>query len=98
MTAHKPATPLTWENFPDDAQENPYWHKFRISAGSAGVMEGAAHNRHGQGAQNAAYIAHAANAYPRLVAELKAACVWLPEDHSMQERITALLRELGEAE
>lgn len=97
MTNIKPARPLPWELVKESAQENPFWHKANLFAGSAGVSEMAFHNRHGQGAQNAAYIAHAANAYPRLVAVLRK-CAELA-DHGPfigADEAKTLLRELGE--
>lgn len=46
--------------------------------------------------QNARYIAHAANAYPKLVAALKEAIALTPPDSAFLESRVALLRELGE--
>lgn len=51
----------TWEYLaePNSEQGNPYWHKFRVYCGSAGIMEGAAHNAHGQGPKHARLLAAA---------------------------------------
>jgi hypothetical protein len=46
--------------------------------------------------QDAAYIAHAANAYPKLVEALREACFQFTDRVKMMERHRALLRELGE--
>ena len=54
--------------------------------------------------QDAAYIVHAANAYPKLIEALRVSLrvSSLPFDHADKranpERLRALLRELGEAE
>lgn len=42
------------------------------------------------------YIAHAANAYPRLVAELKRLCTEIPAQLGAPPMRNNLLRELGE--
>lgn len=47
--------------------------------------------------QNADYIAHACNAYPRLVAELQRLCVAIPKQLGSNKPMSnALLHELGE--
>lgn len=48
--------------------------------------------------ENAAYIVHACNAYPRLVAELKRLCVEIPAQMGGKPVSNALLRDLGELE
>ena len=57
-----------------------------------------------QDSEDAAYIVHAANAYPKLIEALRVSLrvSSLPFDHADKranpERLRALLRELGEAE
>lgn len=61
---HKPATPLPWETSTNQHQQ---WD---VCAADAGDMVADLMGCDGQ-EQNAAYIAHAANAYPRLVVALQ---------------------------
>lgn len=98
---HKPATALPWEFRPDATEANPYWRGASMWSGGACVVRMDFTNAHGQGAQNAAYIAHAANAYPRLVAALRAATARLQQETdgdawTLHQQGAALLRELGE--
>jgi hypothetical protein len=83
-----PGTPLPWRVSPAKASEvqqaSGVW-----SIGTMGT----------DGAANAAYIAHCANAYPRLVEALKEAKADLAESDALQAayfNADALLRELGE--
>lgn len=46
--------------------------------------------------EDLAYIIHAANAYPRLVAELRRLCVEIPAQLGAPPMKNALLREIGE--
>ena len=86
----QPATPLPWHQpsrySPEDGCDIP-----------CGAIEGANGESVAVGtyaqlpthcAQNAAYIAHSANAYPRLVEMLRTFRHW--------EEVAALLREIGE--
>ena len=82
MTAkHSPATPLPW--------------KYRVTAvggAFAGPAEISKHRSAGCG-QDAAYLTHAGNAYPRLVETLRE--IADGRDLEMSEA-RALMRELGE--
>ncbi len=95
MTAHKPATPLPWAAQPIGvAGKN---NDIPISSIEPNVTD-ATH------AQDAAYIAHACNAYPRLVEALRQALDFIADrsddlDEGEQHAVgsaDALLRELGE--
>ncbi len=86
---HQPATPLPWRVSSDA--------KLRIlgalHTGSRTIREQAGT---GQCVNDAIYIAHAANAYPKLVAALNLAYSRL-DDKAAREEIGALLNGLGEA-
>lgn len=96
MTKHTPATPLPWRRAPQSRGAH------RLLAGDKLVGEASHYN---EGAyENAAYIAHTANAYPRLVEALRGMVdvadtlggnapeiLWRQAEASR-----ALLRELGE--
>ena len=72
MTKHAPATPLPWTFRPDDAETNPYWRGASIwTATGACIARLELPNAQGGGAQNGAYMFHAANAYPKLVEALR---------------------------
>jgi hypothetical protein len=58
------------------------------------LVSGAPSNKEAIG--DAAYIAHSANAYPRLVEALKEAIATTTPDSAFLESRVALLRELGE--
>lgn len=87
---HEPATALPWKAA----------SAFVNNAPNVGVVTtgkwGAANVAQCSEQKNADYIAHAANAYPRLVAALRACLdareTWTAEEHAAY----GLLRELGE--
>ena len=93
MTANKPATPLPWSISPDGRK----WiycdaTKDHIFLGNAVTKTDGEDEI---AIPNAAYLVHAANAYPKLITALKRA--------TMDETVDVggclkLLRELGEAE
>ena len=67
MTAQKPATALPWELSDQIASDGDRWIKGGDDVGTTVArIEG----------DDAAYIAHAANAYPALVAALRCAVEW----------------------
>ena len=90
-TKHTPATPLPWRVSP----ARPAEVQQQSGTYSIGLMGM-------DGAANAAYIAHAANAYPRLVDALRgliALDVVLGREFYDRQTVAdarALLRELGE--
>ena len=77
---HTPATPLPWIV------------NLRRHVVTADASQDAAHCKGSNGVEDAAYIAHAANAYPRLVEALRKVAIGKP----YAERSADLLRELGE--
>jgi len=89
---HAPATPLPWANQPGDDSSHGVlsnWRgePFEVAANAAPT--------------DAAYIAHAANAYPRLVEALREASVSINSkvvgyERERMNRWISLLRELGE--
>lgn len=96
MTKHAPATPLPWKDGPvfqtdhrgiffDDTSKPGKWQR-RVDSDSLqrGLYE----------PDDAAYIAHAANAYPRLVEALR----MIMRDAGNRDvgQVSDLLRELGE--
>lgn len=95
----KPVTALPFTLQADSPQENQYWHNADIRSEGRGVARCSFHNAQEQGKRNAAYLVHAANAYPQLVKLLNE---WRAEpDSTRADAIllagsTALLRELGE--
>ena len=95
LLSKRPATPLPWT--------------FRESGPTAYGVLGSVHIPRERSAKHntrddAAYIVHAANSYPRLVEALDAILNLdaKPMDHSLKEKIVldarALLRSLGESE
>jgi hypothetical protein len=84
----KPATALPWRA-----------HNLSIGAGAQGPYNYPLGPDAETAAQNADYIAHAANAYPQLVAALRE---WLPadksEDGTQDAAMRALLASLGESQ
>ena len=109
----KPATRLPWLHVVSKSPANPYWRDSSLWAGEGRVVDMSCPNALAQGDANAAYIAHAANAYPRLVAALRdtlralevehqaalARDAILPADTEQRiEAARALLRELGEVQ
>ena len=65
MTKHTPATPLPWKVGPPSTTTNAVAGQRGIWSGKRGVAD-----VYGYPA-NAAYLAHAANAYPKLVEALR---------------------------
>ena len=96
---HTPATPLPWAQNQVDPRcimgkrnDRPDVEWSQVAASQPRQ----AMHAH-EAIADAAYIAHAANAYPRLVAELKRLCVEIPRMlGSNQTMKNDLLRELGE--
>jgi hypothetical protein len=100
---HTPATPLPW--FCDGANGGRDDMTLGISSGGYGVNNVVVWIGDGDEQEgipldlDAHYIAHAANAYPKLVEALKEAKSDLAESASLQAayfNADALLRELGE--
>ena len=101
MTAkHKPATALPWETAVN-GEEPPQWD---VCAANGGDMVADLMNMPDTGEQDAAYIVHAANAYPRLVEALRnlkeqVECMNAQQAFGRDyDEARALLRELGEAD
>src|SRR3990167_6932700 len=104
MTKHTPATPLPWAAMPapergfnDRASvHSPHFDRPGVVSGQGSIGEicGGDAGRDGS-TQNAAYISHAANAYPKLVAALSLLVNPLAPRHAVSDA-AALLRELGE--
>ena len=91
-------TPGPWEYRPEPEQPNPYWHQFKVSFGSAGIMEGASHDRHGQGAHNARLIAAAPDllaALEEIIAEAEGG--WLRQSLIAKRARAAIAKAKGEA-
>ena len=102
---HIPATPLPWEALGEMVNcggDHP-----RIIAAT---FDGSAGNKQ-RDQQNASYAAHAANAYPRLIAALRATCQAIEASEGYEQERTGeydampepsrdaaetLLRDLGE--
>jgi hypothetical protein len=102
MSAQKPATPLPWRHF---LQGDSTRFLVAEQRSPNGRIAAQVPQQLGDGARNdAAYIAHAANAYPRLVEALRAleqACYVYGQgsqvpDLPVLKQAGALLRELGE--
>jgi hypothetical protein len=88
----RPATPLPWNAWVEEEGEGPEFENHNISGyGDAFICELGSD----EPKVDAAYIAHACNAYPKLVAELEMAFSRLA-DKAAREEIAALLLELGE--
>lgn len=86
----KPATSLPWS-----AGKYNQWVQ-----SNDGELVASVETEHNHGPENAAYIAHAANAYPKLVEALKniAANEWDANGATATGKsVRALLREVGEA-
>ena len=115
MTKHQPATPLPWLHNDTTRRPLPLHYYARICGEEGRDAETIAvvpcHDMSDtSAAEDAAYIAHAANAYPKLVQALKGAlniyalqalrdCAdpkMLEGWRKNQESVKALLRELGE--
>ena len=103
MTATKPATPLPWES--GMVETEPHCVAFYLitqatNIGGWNVAQTLSNKE--RDAKDAAYIAHAANAYPRLVEALRdalSALVCEGHHEGVSRPVTdgrALLRELGE--
>lgn len=93
MTKHNPVTPLPWKSFehsvfgPDakqghDSDESSFRDRVSITSTPA----------------DAGYIAHCANAYPKLVEALAAMRDTFMTGDECRERAITLLRELREEE
>lgn len=84
MTANKPATPLPWRT-----------NQVAKALGGGAILMLPEVTLAGQ---NAAYIAHACNAYPKLVQALREClgAISNRECPTTHERSSTLLRELGE--
>jgi hypothetical protein len=98
MTKHTPATPLPWKPWTKRIHHEIYAANDQIVA-QVRQCEGPNGSTH----QDAAYIAHAANAYPKLVAALRLAANGLDttgqttkQSNDARNHARALLRELGE--
>lgn len=93
---HTPSTQLPWEWLPDDGQfiATPEPERKIIAEVPCQGCE----------AQDGAYVVHAANAYPKMVEALRIALLaWekpnpthTPAYRKKYERLTGLLRDLGE--
>lgn len=79
---NKPATPLPWKSVQADQDSFSTFWVLDEEREDADIDD-----------QNAAYLAHAANAYPDLVAALRNVAIGKP----YAKRAADLLRELGEA-
>jgi hypothetical protein len=98
-TKHKPATALPWQ------KESPM-QGIRGGEGSQHIYTAHASGNYKTREQDAAYIVHAANAYPKLVEALrhaiKEADGYCDDEHghpaNTLDAERALLRELGESE
>lgn len=104
-TKHKPATPLPWKKSLGMPCRHPYY-LIRTDEETHAMRSVAKVDIAARGGSDidAAYIAHAANAYPKLVEALRA--IVSPDEDGFTilssgnrdaRRITALLRELGES-
>jgi hypothetical protein len=100
MSKHQPATPLPWWHF------QPYGDMpgiFHIATENNRTALGEVCSLYGQQTNaDAAYIAHAANAYPKLVEALQSALSASKGDWqkgmSWDRAASKLLRDLGELE
>ncbi len=95
MTKHTPATPLPWETLPAARSNLVHVETSTDHAPVCSLPKARA--------DDAAYIAHAANAYPKLVEALRDAANGLdttgqttPQSNAARNNARALLRELGE--
>lgn len=87
----KPATPLPWKVSGLGYVSGGNVVLARTEAAPAQYQQ-----RIDLGMEDATYLVHAANAYPRLVNELKRLCVEIPAQLGAPPMKNALLRELGE--
>ncbi len=96
----KPATPLPWKADRDAVKDSGNNRVCRLSVEAVAFSEGGKR-------QNAAYIVHAANAYPQLVDALRyiargySGYLGNSEGHSgahCADKASEVLRSLGEAE
>jgi hypothetical protein len=93
----KPATPLPWGTERHPSQDYSF-----VTSRSAHWVASTANQRESQ--QDATYIAHACNAYPRLVETVRKTIRFLGADEfaidreqrKVLDQARALLRELGE--
>ena len=94
-TKHKPATPLPWTLVSWDANKRTKIVEFAFRGDYPVNLRGLST---GPEQRDAAYIAHAANAYPKLVEALRicAALVHSDGEPVCGQKVRALLRELGE--
>jgi hypothetical protein len=99
MTKHTPATPLPWATR-KPAKANIY----TLTDNTAAIAMATHHHGTQKQFENAAYIAHACNSYPRLVEALREHIAYLGKDvpsydcgkRRSYDAARALLRELGE--
>lgn len=92
MSTHKPATPLPWRHV-------EFGNFARGEHGAALRQENGEplkHGHNGMAVADAAYIAHVANAYPRLIEALKDCIATTDPDSPFFAGRVALLREMGE--
>jgi len=98
MTNHKPAesTPLPW----DGGDLAIYTNDGEICIASVDPASFAEQQGWDIQEQNARYLTHAANAYPKLVELVREArnLAYTSEHNTRVARLDAILRELGEAE
>lgn len=88
---HQPATPLPWRDLQGKVQDaRGYATELPLQNPTLAVC--VTENQH----QDSAYIAHTANAYPKLIEALRDAIATTPPNSSFLESRIALLRELGE--
>lgn len=92
---HAPATPLPWKS-EDDGRFLLVFHGEQKPVGAFFPVLDYNEAIHPDSRADYEYIAHAANAYPKLVAALDLAYAKL-DDKGAREEIGALLHELGEA-
>ena len=92
-TNHKPATPLPWRDEEGDAGGR---HITADAKGDDAIACTYDESDFAAAAQDAAYIAHAANAYPKLVEALHDVLRQVKAYEGQHDRLRDLLRELGE--
>ena len=88
-TKHQPATPLPWS-----IDSNSSFERTQIVSGNTRIMHAPTTINFPIG--NLKFAVHAANAYPKLVAALRAYRITYPLD-AYADTTETLLRELGEA-
>ena len=99
MTKHTPATPLPWHEKQVHLNYQGRVLMHSIEGGTRRLDDQSGHFT----PEDAAYLAHAANAYPKLIDTLRAVNAAVHPFDSIANRLAAaaayaLLRELGEAE